>query len=51
MGGASLLETVCVLIVARFGEGSDQTPDLATLTDLDAEVRAAFAHGQIGAGA
>jgi len=37
--------------VARFGEGPDQAPDLATLTALDAEVRAAFATGPIGAGA
>jgi 1-deoxy-D-xylulose-5-phosphate reductoisomerase len=37
--------------VTRFGEGPDQAPDLATLTALDAEVRAAFASGPIGAGA
>jgi 1-deoxy-D-xylulose-5-phosphate reductoisomerase len=37
--------------VARFGEGVDQAPDLATLTALDAEVRAEFATGPIGAGA
>ncbi|HEU0235425.1 MAG TPA: hypothetical protein VFR14_03175, partial [Candidatus Limnocylindrales bacterium] len=35
--------------VARFGEGADQSPDLETLVSLDAEVRAVFAHGPIGA--
>jgi 1-deoxy-D-xylulose-5-phosphate reductoisomerase len=33
--------------VARFGEGPDQAPDVATLIALDAEVRAAFARGPI----
>ena len=36
--------------VSRFGEGADQSPDLDTLVALDAEVRAAFAHGAVGAG-
>jgi 1-deoxy-D-xylulose-5-phosphate reductoisomerase len=35
--------------VTRFGEGLDQSPDLEALVALDAEVRAAFAHGPIGA--
>jgi 1-deoxy-D-xylulose-5-phosphate reductoisomerase len=35
--------------IARFGEGPDQAPDVDTLIALDAEVRAAFAHGPIGA--
>jgi 1-deoxy-D-xylulose-5-phosphate reductoisomerase len=34
--------------VVRFGEGPDQTPDLATLVALDAEVRAGYATGPIG---
>jgi 1-deoxy-D-xylulose-5-phosphate reductoisomerase len=33
--------------VARFGEGSDQAPDVAGLVALDHEVRAAFATGPI----
>jgi 1-deoxy-D-xylulose-5-phosphate reductoisomerase len=33
--------------VDRFGDGPDQTPDLATLVALDAEVRAAFASGPV----
>ena len=37
--------------VARFGEGPDQSPDVEALVALDAEVRAAFATGPIGAGA
>jgi 1-deoxy-D-xylulose-5-phosphate reductoisomerase len=34
--------------VTRFGEGRDQEPDVDTLVALEAEVRAAFAHGAIG---
>jgi 1-deoxy-D-xylulose-5-phosphate reductoisomerase len=34
--------------VQRYGEGVDQAPDLQALVALDAEVRAAFAAGQIG---
>jgi 1-deoxy-D-xylulose-5-phosphate reductoisomerase len=33
--------------VRRFGEGADQTPDVATLEALDREVRAAFAAGPV----
>jgi 1-deoxy-D-xylulose-5-phosphate reductoisomerase len=46
-GIPTLLETA----VARFGEGSDQDPDLATLVALDAEVRATYAGGPIGGAA
>jgi 1-deoxy-D-xylulose-5-phosphate reductoisomerase len=35
--------------VDRFGHGSDQSPDLAELVALDAEIRAAFASGQVSA--
>jgi 1-deoxy-D-xylulose-5-phosphate reductoisomerase len=35
--------------VARFGEGADQAPSIEALVALDAEVRAAFARGPIGA--
>jgi 1-deoxy-D-xylulose-5-phosphate reductoisomerase len=34
--------------VRRFGEGSDQAPDLPALVELDREVRAAFATGSVG---
>jgi 1-deoxy-D-xylulose-5-phosphate reductoisomerase len=34
--------------VARFGSGAAQSPDLAELAALDAEVRAAYATGAIG---
>jgi 1-deoxy-D-xylulose-5-phosphate reductoisomerase len=34
--------------VRRFGEGSDQAPDVPALVELDREVRAAFATGPIG---
>jgi len=37
--------------VDRFGDGPDQAPDVETLVALDAEVRAVFAAGPIGAGA
>jgi 1-deoxy-D-xylulose-5-phosphate reductoisomerase len=37
--------------VARYGEGADQSPDVDELMALDAEVRAAFASGPVGAGA
>jgi hypothetical protein len=33
--------------IERFGGGSDQAPDLATIVALDAEVRAAFASGPV----
>ncbi|MGH2513623.1 MAG: 1-deoxy-D-xylulose-5-phosphate reductoisomerase, partial [Candidatus Limnocylindrales bacterium] len=33
--------------VARFGGGPDQAPDIETLVELDAEVRAAYAHGLV----
>jgi 1-deoxy-D-xylulose-5-phosphate reductoisomerase len=33
--------------VARFGQGSDQAPDVDALVALDAEVRAAFASGPV----
>lgn len=33
--------------VARFGGGTDQAPDIETLVELDAEVRAAYAHGLV----
>ncbi len=35
--------------VRRFGEGPDQTPDVAALLALDGEVRAAFATGEVTA--
>ncbi|HEY4751852.1 MAG TPA: hypothetical protein VIH37_01115, partial [Candidatus Limnocylindrales bacterium] len=35
--------------VRRFGEGAEQTPDVATLEALDREVRAAFAAGPVSA--
>jgi 1-deoxy-D-xylulose 5-phosphate reductoisomerase len=35
--------------VRRFGEGKDQTPDVASLVALDHEVRAAFASGPVTA--
>jgi 1-deoxy-D-xylulose-5-phosphate reductoisomerase len=35
--------------VRRFGEGADQAPDVPALVELDAEVRAAFATGQVRA--
>ena len=35
--------------VERYGEGADQAPGLDTLIALDAEVRAAFAAGPVGA--
>lgn len=34
--------------ITRFGAGSDQTPDLATLVALDAEVRSTYLSGAIG---
>ena len=34
--------------VARFGDGPDQEPDLASLIALDREVRATFATGAAG---
>ena len=34
--------------VTRYGEAGDQAPDLATLVDLDAEVRATYATRRIG---
>ena len=37
--------------VRRFGEGPDQSPDVAALVDLDREVRAAFATGPVGGAA
>jgi 1-deoxy-D-xylulose-5-phosphate reductoisomerase len=37
--------------VRRFGEGSDQAPDVPALVELDREVRAAFATGPIGGAA
>ncbi len=43
-GIARLLEAA----VRRFGEGAEQSPDLATLTALDGEVRAAFRHAPLG---
>ena len=46
-GIARLLETA----VTRFGEGSDQAPDLASLVALDAEVRATYAGDRIGGAA
>jgi len=36
--------------VTRFGEGADQAPDLASLVELDGEVRDAFAAPAAGAG-
>jgi 1-deoxy-D-xylulose-5-phosphate reductoisomerase len=36
--------------VARFGDGTDQAPDLESLVALDAEVRAEFASAPIGRG-
>jgi 1-deoxy-D-xylulose-5-phosphate reductoisomerase len=44
-GIARLLEAA----VRRFGEGSDQTPDVAGLLALEREVRAAFATGEVTA--
>ncbi len=35
--------------VTRFGEGSDQSPSIEGLVELDAEVRAAFTTGPVGA--
>ena len=46
-GIATLLETA----VTRFGQGSDQSPDLASLVALDAEVRATYAGYRIGGAA
>jgi 1-deoxy-D-xylulose-5-phosphate reductoisomerase len=43
-GIPALLETA----VRRFGEGSDQGPDLATIVALDTEVRATYATATMG---
>jgi 1-deoxy-D-xylulose-5-phosphate reductoisomerase len=50
-GGIRFDEIPAVLTAAieRYGEGADQAPDVDSLVALDAEVRAAFAHGPIGA--
>jgi 1-deoxy-D-xylulose-5-phosphate reductoisomerase len=50
-GGLRFDEIPAVLTAAieRYGEGPDQAPDVETLLALDAEVRAAFARGPIGA--
>jgi 1-deoxy-D-xylulose-5-phosphate reductoisomerase len=47
--GFADIPAVLEAAVARFGEGEDQQPDVAALIALDAEVRAAFATGPIGA--
>jgi 1-deoxy-D-xylulose-5-phosphate reductoisomerase len=45
--GFSDIPRLLAAAIERFGGGSDQAPDLATIVALDAEVRAAFASGPV----
>ncbi len=47
--GFAEIPAVLEAAVTRFGEGPEQRPDVGALIALDAEVRAAFATGPIGA--
>jgi len=52
LGGSLRFDEIPALLAAavvRFGEGPDQAPDVDALLALDAEVRAAFSRGPIGA--
>jgi len=52
LGGSLRFDEISALLaaaVARFGEGADQAPGVEELVALDAEVRAAFATGPVGA--
>jgi 1-deoxy-D-xylulose-5-phosphate reductoisomerase len=52
LGGSLRFDEIPALLaaaVARFGEGADQAPGVEELVALDAEVRAAFATGPVGA--
>ena len=48
-GGSDGVRDVALLesAVSRFGQGPDQAPDIAALEALDAEVRNAFATGNV----